>query len=153
MKVLSCSNDGRRTVYCLTISVKEEASAEVVALIEAGLTEAQPESVPARNFRPLSVLARDSDGQLQGGLMGSTYWGWLSISTLWVAPSFRAAGLGSKLVAEAEAEALRRGCHHSTVATFSFQAQPFYEKLGYSVFAALDDFPRGHRKIFLQKAL
>jgi hypothetical protein len=35
----------------------------------------------------------------------------------------------------------------------SFQAQPFYEKLGFSVFGTLDDLPVGHQRIFLKKNL
>jgi hypothetical protein len=35
--------------------------------------------------------------------------------------------------------------------TFSFQARPFYEKLGYEVFGQLEDYPRGHSRYFLQK--
>jgi endonuclease/exonuclease/phosphatase (EEP) superfamily protein YafD len=40
-----------------------------------------------------------------------------------------------------------------SVLTFSFQARPFYEKFGYEVFATLEDYPPGHRKYFLRKAL
>ncbi len=35
----------------------------------------------------------------------------------------------------------------------SFQALPFYQKLGYTVFGQLDDLPIGHQMYFLQKAL
>ena len=37
--------------------------------------------------------------------------------------------------------------------TFSFQARPFYEKLGYRVFGQLPDYPRGQTRYFLAKAL
>jgi hypothetical protein len=35
----------------------------------------------------------------------------------------------------------------------SFQAQPFYEKQGYTVFGVLEDLPDGHKRIFLKKDL
>jgi len=37
--------------------------------------------------------------------------------------------------------------------TASFEARPFYEKLGYEVFAALEDYPPGHTKFYLRKRL
>jgi hypothetical protein len=39
------------------------------------------------------------------------------------------------------------------LSTFSFQARPFYEKLGYEVFATLEDCPVGHCEYFLRKQL
>jgi hypothetical protein len=37
--------------------------------------------------------------------------------------------------------------------TYSFEARPFYEKHGYSLFATLDDYPIGFSKYFLKKIL
>ena len=53
----------------------------------------------------------------------------------------------------AKAYGRERGCRHVELATFSFQARPFYEKLGYEVFATLEDDPPGYRKYFLRKPL
>ena len=36
---------------------------------------------------------------------------------------------------------------------FSFQARGFYEKLGYAVFGALEDYPIGHSRMFLRKTI
>jgi hypothetical protein len=49
--------------------------------------------------------------------------------------------------------AIERGCHGAFLGSFSFQARPLYEKLGYEVFGALDDFPPGHRLFLLKKRL
>lgn len=45
------------------------------------------------------------------------------------------------LVKMAEQEGKRRGCWHALVDTFSFQALPFYVKLGYQLQMSLADFP------------
>ena len=39
--------------------------------------------------------------------------------------------------------------------TLSFQARPFYEKLGYRVYGQLEDFPAGsgHTRYYLTKTL
>ncbi len=52
-----------------------------------------------------------------------------------------------------ESAARERGCRYSHLDTFSFQARPFYEGLGYEVFATLDDYPPGHQRFFMKKAL
>lgn len=78
---------------------------------------------------------------------------WLHINTLWVDPSVRELGCGTQLMASAEAEALRRGYHSAYLATFSFQARPFYERCGYVLLGTLEDFPVGHQRFFMRKAL
>ena len=90
---------------------------------------------------------------MKGGCIGRTYWGWLEIEYLAVAPELRRLGYGAKLLAAIEAEAIKRGCHSAYLDTFSFQARPFYEKQGYHVFGTLENFPPGHERYFLTKKL
>jgi len=45
-----------------------------------------------------------------------------------------------------EHAAKERGCTAAYLTTFSFQARPFYESLGYEVFGILDDYPPGYQK-------
>ena len=102
---------------------------------------------------PLATFVHDPDGNLVGGLTGGTYWGWLYVGILWLAETVRGQGLGSRILAETENEAWRRGCRHAFLDTTSFQALPFYQKCGYTLYAQLDDFPPGHSRYFLKKAL
>jgi GNAT superfamily N-acetyltransferase len=104
--------------------------------------------------RPLAVLLSDPDSDaIVGGLYGTTWISYLQVNLLFVPEKLRGAGIGSKLIMEAEAEAIRRGCSAATLDTFSFQARGFYERLGYSVFGTLDDYPPGHSRFFLTKRL
>lgn len=103
--------------------------------------------------RPLAVFLRDEDGAIAGGLVGGTYWGWLHIEALWIREDARGAGHGSALLRLAEEQALRRGCQHAHLTTHDFQARPFYEKHGYTVFGQLKDLPRGRVKYYMQKTL
>ncbi len=48
---------------------------------------------------------------------------------------------------------MSRGCTYAHLNTFSYQARPFYEKRGYEVFAELDDYPKGHQRVFMKKCL
>lgn len=72
---------------------------------------------------------------------------------MWIEESLRHAGAGSGLTTTFEAEARRRGCERVVVSTHEFQAPRFYEKLGYAVYGAVDDYPLGYRHIHLVKVL
>lgn len=100
--------------------------------------------------RKLAILLRDDAGAVQGGLLGVSYYRWLLLDILVLPEPMRGAGLGRRIVAAAEREALRRGCIGVWLGSYSFQAPGFYRRLGYREFGALD-FPTGHSGIFLQK--
>ncbi len=102
----------------------------------------------------LLVLAlHQTDGAILGGLIAELNWEWLHIRILAVDEGLRGQGLGRQLMAQAEAYACQHGCHHVWVDTFSFQARPFYEKLGYRIFGVLPDYPSGQERYFLAKPL
>lgn len=60
---------------------------------------------------------------------------------------------GRRLLALIEQEGRQRGAKNAYLDTFSFQAPGFYAKLGYRVFGTLTEFPSGHQRCFLTKAL
>ena len=110
-------------------------------------------TVRETSLQPLDIAIRDGQERLVGGLVGDTYWGWLEIQDLWLEDNLRRQGLGRRLVAMAEAEAVARGCSRSWLRTFSFQARGFYEKLGYRVVGQLDDYPPGQAFYWMRKDL
>ncbi len=97
------------------------------------------------------LALRDVDGRLLAGLAGLTSWGWLFIEAAWVDASLRGQGVGRRLMARAEAHARARGCHSAWLDTF--QAEGFYQALGYERFGLLEDYPPGQRRAFLRKRL
>ena len=102
----------------------------------------------------VAVLLRHPEtGAVSGGLWGIVVADWLFVELLFVPEDCRGRGLGAKLMQEAEAIAVRRGCIGIRLDTFTFQAPGFYDKLGYTAFGALDDHPRGHRRIYYFKKL
>jgi GNAT superfamily N-acetyltransferase len=105
-------------------------------------------------YRPLVILlSHPESDEIVGGLYGSTSFSYLWVDLLFVPESVRGTGVGRELMTQAEAEAVRRGCHAASLDTFSFQARGFYERLGYSVFGILDDCPPGHSRFYLTKRL
>lgn len=103
--------------------------------------------------RPVAILLHDEAGNVVGGLWGRTVYEWLLVEYLVVPEGMRGSNLGTQLMASAEAIAKDRGCVGSWLTTFTFQAQGFYERLGYSVFATLDNSPGDAVRIFMQKRL
>jgi len=103
-------------------------------------------------YRPIAIAIEDDHGHAIGGLSGSTAYGWLFVELLAVPESLRGQGVGTELMRRAEAEAVARGCHSAWLDTFEFQARGFYERLGYSCFGELKNYPVGSR-FFMSKRL
>ena len=118
-----------------------------------GLKSFNAEFIGRDQPRKLSVIVRNEEEQIVAGLLAETKWDWLYIGWLWVNERYRARGIGAKLMKDAEREAIAMGCHHSHLTTLDFQAKRFYEKLGYEVFAALEDFPPGHTRYLMKKRI
>jgi GNAT superfamily N-acetyltransferase len=133
------------------VSVAKES--DLAAIAEGLGQHALASGIEPRNAQAICILLRGDQNRVVGGLKGNTVWGWLHVSELWIAENIRGSGFGTQLMRAAEIEARRRGCHHALLDTFDFQARPFYEKLGYKVFGELANFPRGHTRFFMSKAL
>ena len=108
-------------------------------------------------FRPLVIALREprpeGGSAVVGGLWGATGYGWLFTQLLVVPEQARGQGVGRRLLLQAEDEARARGCPGAWLDTFAFQARGFYEGLGYQVFGQIDEYPVGHARYFLRKAL
>jgi ribosomal protein S18 acetylase RimI-like enzyme len=103
--------------------------------------------------RGLCLIARSAGNTIIAGLVGKTGWQYLEVSAVWVDEQHRQSGHASRLMFAAEAEAMRRGCRHARLDTFSFQALGFYQRLGYSEFGRLSGYAGRFDRHFLHKAL
>ncbi|GGC50068.1 N-acetyltransferase [Siccirubricoccus deserti] len=137
----------------IDISEDEYPELEAVAAIQRGLHAYNQEMGGPYDRDPVTVLARDAEGTVRGGLLGLTYWNWLFIDWLWLAPEMRGKGLGGQLLGRAEAIARRRGCTDAYTDTFDFQAPGFWLRNGYVEFGRLDGMPQGHARIWFRKVL
>jgi GNAT superfamily N-acetyltransferase len=136
-----------------TLVVDGTPRREDVGVLGRGLSAANRLAAGDDGYLPLAVFLRDASGSIGGGVYGGTYWGWFHVEVLWVRQDLRKAGHGSRLLAAAEREAVRRGCTRVFLDTFDFQASDFYARRGYEVFGELSDFPPGHRRLWLVKQL
>jgi GNAT superfamily N-acetyltransferase len=136
----------------VALEVTDEPDEGTRRLLLTGLLKYNRTYLGEAAFRHLAVVARAAGGgRLLGGLVGETNRGFLYVDLLWVAEGERGRGLGSRLLAAAEAEAVARGCGAAWLDTYDFQARPFYERHGYAAFGTLDGFPGGHRRYFMAK--
>ncbi len=108
------------------------------------------ETVPHAATR-FGLALQGPDGVLRAGFSGVMSWGWLFVEAVWVEDALRSTGIGRRLMARAEAHAAGAGCHSAWLDTF--QAEGFYESLGYERFGLLEDYPQGQRRSFLRKQL
>ena len=138
-------------LVCPPMTVTATPSADDFQAIFRLLDEFNTPVVGPAVFVPLAALLRDEAGATIGGLWGWTVYSWLIINMLFVPEQLRCRGIGSALIRAAEAEARARGCAGMQVDTFGFQAQPFYERMGFTVFGVQPNFPPGHRCVFLRK--
>ncbi|MEJ1970499.1 MAG: GNAT family N-acetyltransferase [Rhizomicrobium sp.] len=99
------------------------------------------------------VVARNGDGTLLGGASAKFHFDVLFLDDLWVADSLRGAGLGTALMRAFETRGRELGARLAWLDTMSWQARPFYEKLGYTVFGELPYSGGAHTQFFLRKFL
>jgi GNAT superfamily N-acetyltransferase len=136
----------------LVVATEEPEEADRAAIVKP-LVAFNDSQVGERDFRVLALLVKDADGSTIGGLWAKSVYDWLFVELLVVPERLRGQGVGADLMRRAEMVAAARGCVGVWLDTFSFQARPFYERLGYSVFGTLEDNPRGGARFFMQKRL
>ncbi|HHG85256.1 MAG TPA: GNAT family N-acetyltransferase [Bacteroidetes bacterium] len=120
-----------------------------------GQLRAYNESHASHSFvrKRIHLYARNKKGKIVGGCFAAITFHTLSIQILWVEASMRRSGTGKLLLEKVENIAREMGTIWSTVETTSFQARPFYERMGYKVFADLADSPIGDTCYWLKKRL
>ena len=108
---------------------------------------------PEHEAQPL-ILLTHANGETVGGLIAETQLSWLRISIMSVHPEWRARGIGSALLAEAERLAIERGCKHAYVDTMEYQAPQFYLAHGFQLAGQIPDWDsHGHSKMYFSKHL
>jgi len=144
----------RESLVVALESQPDEATQIVLLSGMAAFNESRAGPDPVRQpENHICIVARDGHGRVRGGLQGVIVGVWLAIDLVWVEDDFRGRGVGSRLLAEAEATARARGCQWSILATFDYQAPDFYRARDYVEYARMENFPRGHTRFQMRKSL
>jgi len=133
--------------------IEADPTPEQIQYLEDRLYEFNSQTTGIRDGEGLAIFVRDERGQLVAGICGHTWGACCEVKQFWVEQSRRRQGLGTQLLQAVEQEARRRNCKKIVLSTHSFQAPEFYLKHGFGVIATIEDNPRGHQNIFLQKEL
>ena len=136
-----------------TIKLTDVADEEIRAAILEPLVEYNVSQAGESGSRLICVSLQDASGGVIGGLWGYTGYHWLHVQLLVVPAVLRGRGVGTKIMDLAEVEAAARGCRAAWLDTFEFQARAFYERRGYVCFGELPNYPLGHARFFMKKAL
>lgn len=136
-----------------TLTLTDVADENIRKAILAPLVAYNDSQVGPSQGRPLVIQVKDQANATLGGLWGYTGYGWLFTQLLVVPASLRGQGIGTKLLQLAETQAISLGCHSAWLDTFEFQARAFYERLGYTCFGELPNYPVGFSRFFMKKSL
>jgi GNAT superfamily N-acetyltransferase len=140
----------------MEIVFEPEPQAETRAAILEGLISFNSRQT-AGQFGPprnIALALRDPHtGASIGGLTARIGYTRMFVELLFVPEHLRGTGIGRQLMERAEDVAREHGCTGIWLDTFTFQAPGFYQKLGYSVFGEIRDYPPGFSRFFLHKPL
>ena len=147
----SRSDHGGTSSSGLDLSSEAAPGADTIRTIAEGLGAYNSLFAPETDWSPRWIVGRDPSGAVQAGMRFILEYDWVFVHWLWVAEPWRRRGVGSDLIGRAEDFARENACRGVYLDTFTFQAPKFYEKHGFREFGRIDDFPRGHARIWLAK--
>jgi GNAT superfamily N-acetyltransferase len=99
------------------------------------------------------IRVQNREGDVVGGAIVYTYWGWLEIRLLALEKEVRGQGIGRQLMTLIEEQAREQGCTRIRTESFEQEAFGFYQKLGYQIVGRLVDYPEGYNYCWLRKDL
>ncbi len=137
------------------IAISHDVNDADVKIIQEGLIESSKKSLGSTDFmeKSFSVLLKDENGNIHGGVLARFDLESIYIDMLWVNENSRHQGYGTTLLNAAEKEGYKLGCRYSTLDTYDFEAEAFYLKNGYERFGEIKNYWLNHSRIFLRKNL
>ncbi|MGB9366612.1 MAG: GNAT family N-acetyltransferase [Xanthobacteraceae bacterium] len=130
----------------------EKQLGETKRAVIKGLVAYNTQRAGKMGYVPVSVSLREK-GKIVSGVVGEIFFGWMFVSLFWIDDKHRGKGFGQRLLEATEAQARKNGVKNVYLDTFSFQAPGFYKKRGYREFGRLKEYPAGHDRVWMTKAL
>ena len=137
----------------MEVRLEDDGDGAVVKILMDGMRVFNRASVPDLQSRKITAVVRDADGTVRGGAIGSVAGDSMYVEVVWNDESVRSSGHGREMMTLLEQEAKKWGAREAWLYTMSFQAKPFYEKLGYREFARLPWQHGKYQRHFMRKDL
>lgn len=106
----------------------------------------------SKSEEPKNFLAFDGD-KIIGGAIGYINYNWYFLDLLWIEDIYRGKDIGTTLINNIEEYAQKEKLTGVRMETWNFQAKGFYEKMGYKIYATIEDCPPGTTDYFFMKKL
>lgn len=149
--ILSEANRQEKTEF----SIYEDSTEESMKVLQTGLHEYVLEHIgELRKKNPgiqINLILKNEEGQVVGGLNGSSILKAIYIDQLWIDERYRGQGYGKELMMAAERIAQKDGCISSLAMVYSFQSPEFFQKLGYEIFGVSDGYPKPIKEYYFIK--
>ena len=137
----------------MKLALERDEDDEVLKALMAGMRAFNAAAVPGLQSHKIVAAIRDDSGKVVGGVIGRLSGDSVYMEIVYNDEVVRGTGLGTEMMRMAEAEAKRLGAREAWLYTMSFQAKPFYEKLGYTQFAELQWLRGKEARHFMRKNL
>ncbi len=137
----------------MKVTLEADDSDEVLNALTVGMRAFNRAQAPGMTSAKIVAAVRDDAGKVVGGVIGRLAGDSVYMEIVYNDEEVRGTGLGREAMQLVEEEARRLGATESWLYTMSFQAKPFYEKLGYHQFGELQWLGGQHRRHFMRKDL
>jgi GNAT superfamily N-acetyltransferase len=137
----------------MKVALEEDADDAVLRGLVEGMRAFNGAAVPGLKSHKIVAAIRNDDGALHGGVIGRMAGDSIYMEIVYNDDAVRGTGHGREMMALVEKRARELGAREAWLYTMSFQAKPFYEKLGYSQFAELPWLDGTHKRHFMRKDL
>ncbi len=136
--------------------ISDSPSEEEMKIVQKGLKDHNRKNPKGELDIPtpdISLVLKDNNGNIVGGVITSMLTGVMHLEVLWVDEMYRGRGYGKDLVLRAERIGKEKGYPASQTWSFSFQAPEFYKSIGYKVLGIFDGYTDGITEYVLLKRL
>jgi len=137
----------------MKVALEEDADDQILRGLMDGMRAFNVAAVPGLKSHKIVAAIRGDDGALHGGVIGRMAGDSVYMEIVYNDDAVRGTGLGRETMKLVEDRARELGAREAWLYTMSFQAKPFYEKLGYTQFAELPWLNGKHARHFMRKDL
>jgi GNAT superfamily N-acetyltransferase len=137
----------------MRVALEDDADDEVQRGLYAGMRAFNAAATGIGAAHKITAAVRGGDGALHGGVIGRLAGDSVYMEIVWNDDTVRGTGVGREMMLLVEDRARELGAREAWLYTMSFQAKPFYEKLGYAQFAELPWLEGKYARHFMRKDL